>query len=425
MNPKIAAIGCALVLASPVRSQHQASLEDLKVVRHRTYAVDQFLEVRGGALYGFADGEDPVRYVENSLVFDGSAYLRTKNPITGQGRLDAYVGRDGFYGSIIDGDPKTAKNYTRFEVFGRQWASFIREGFYQGDDFIPVGMYDYRWWKARMLLAANVTEGLKGEMGVFYGQNAFDRNGQTSGSYTIPDDHAVYGFEVLGEENRLEVDPATRLPYKGYTFSGWITQEWNDSQQTFGIVGRESRLPKSLIRGGAHFEYYMPASDTTSWFITGDGMISPKDDRITIYDPWKTQGRWWIDGTFELRWLLGDHFSLQPGVRVQYLRLADEFGTSEENKFFWGGQVRTRWDPSESVAVVTEQCIHNESREPVELGQDTQPALAFAVPSQVLRAPGRSRPRIRAGRATPSGDMRPGSMGLASPSSARSTSHGR
>jgi len=357
---------------SALAAQHQVSLRDLTIVRNRTWAVEEFVEIRAGALYAFPDSKDDLNFAEDSTTLDGHLYYRGANFFSGKGRTDAYIGRDGWYVGVVEGDPKTAKNFWRFEFYGQNWMGYQREGFFDSDNFVPTGMYDKTRWDARIMAATSPAAGIKAEAGGFYGQRKFNRNEQTSPSYTIPENYNVYGFELIAEDNKVQVDQKTHLPFRGALFTAWLRAEWNDSSKLFGLPGNESTLPAQVIRGGLHTEIYSPASQTATWILTGDGGIATKDDRIWIYDPWKPEGRWYADAKAEIRWLWGDHFSVQPGLRVLYQRVDDEFQTSSDDKLFWGGSFRFRWDPSESVALVIDYSyLSSNERSPVKLNRDT------------------------------------------------------
>lgn len=373
MTRRIALLAVAVFLPmTGLLAQHQVSLRDLTLVRNRTWAVDEFLEIRAGGLYAFPDSEDQTTFAEKSTTLDGHVYFRGKNFLSGKGRTDAYIGRDGWYLGVVEGDPKTAKNFWRFEFYGQNWMAYQREGFFDGDNFVPTGMFDKTKWDARVMAATSPTAGMKAEAGAFYGQRKFNRNEQTSPAYVIPENYNVYGLEIIVEENKIQVDQKTRLPFRGALFSAFLRTEWNDSKERFGLPGNQSTLPSQIIRGGLHAEILSPASQTATWMITGDAAMGPKDDRIWIYDPWKPEGRWFVDGKFELRWLMGDYFSLQPGFRLLYQRIADEFQTSEDDKIFWGGSVRFRWDPSENIAFVLDYSyLSSNERAPVKINEDS------------------------------------------------------
>ncbi len=373
MRGKLSALTIAITLPlAGLAAQHQVSLKDLSLVRNRTWAVDEFLEIRAGGVYAFPDSENDATFAETSTTMDGHVYFRGKNFLSGKGRTDLYIGRDGWYAGVVEGDSKQAKNFWRFEAFGQNWMGFQREGFFDGDDFIPTAMFDKSKWDVRIMAATSPTAGMKAEAGAFYGQRKFNTNEQTSPAYVIPKNYKVYGFDLIVEENKIQVDQKTRLPFRGGLFSAWLRTEWNDSSEIFGAPGNESTLPKQVVRGGLHVELYSPASQSATWIITGDAAMAPKTDRIWIYDPWKPEGRWYIDGKAELRWLMGDHFSLRPGARILYQRISDEFQNSDEDKVFWGASLRFRWDPSENTAFVLDYSyLSSNERPPVKLNVDT------------------------------------------------------
>jgi len=344
---------------------------DLIRVRNRPFAKETFLEVRGGILGNLSSGKEEGRQLDDVYGLDGHVYYRKAQPFGRQGRMDLYVGRDGGYAGITQGDPSAGKGYSRVEVYGRQWGGFEREGFYQNDKFQTVGGYRIRDWRARLSFATNVAQGVRGEIGAFYGRNEFARHGRTAQAFKLPSDYKVYGLSLIAEDNKLEIDRRSLLPFRGSLLTVWIEREWNDSNDSFGITGRESSLPSSVIRGGGHLEWYFPYSNSGTWVLNVDAGMTAEDDRIHIYDASKPIGEWYVDSRLDYRILLSDLITLRPGTRVQWVRIADEFGTTTESKIFWGGQVELRFDFSESLAITAEYSyLTNESREPVNLGRD-------------------------------------------------------
>ena len=362
-----------LCLALPGIAQHSLpNYRDLTITRHRPWAMKEFLEFRAGLLGSLAEGEDIARFVEDSDGFDGHVFVRKNNVLSNSDRVDAYIGRDGFYASLINGDPVRQPGYTRFEFHGRQWGHFIREGFYQSDKFIPTGFYNAKDWRARILFATTIQEGFKGEFGPFIGNNEFSRNEQTDNNFVIPDDYTTYGVSLRLEENKLSTDPASYLPQKGFLLSLWMDREWNDSNVQFGSLGRRSSLPSVITRGGAHLEYYIPQTQTGTIIINADAAMSPDDDRIQIYDSSKPIGETFVDIRVDYRILLSDSWSFIPGIRGQWVSVADEFNTSTDSEIFWGVQAALRYDPSSSFAIVAEYSfLTNESREPISIANDS------------------------------------------------------
>jgi len=351
---------------------HKPTYQDLVLVRNRPWAKKTFLEVRGGLLGGLPSGVDKLRQAEDTFGFGGHVFYHQERAFGRQGALDAYAGRDGAYVGLTEGDPSQQRGYSRLELFGRQWGQFIREGFYRSGDFVPVGLYRNTDWRARLSFATQFAQSVRGEIGAFYGQNRFKTYSRTDPAFTIPDDYNVYGFHVILEDNKLQVDPVTYLTTQGYVLSVLVEREWNSSNRLFGIAGRQSALPSAVVRANAHLEWYFPYTNQSTWIITVDGSISPEDDRIRIYDASKPVGETYLDGRIDYRILLGDKLSVTPGVRAQWVRIRDEFGTTKTSEFFLGGQVEARFDMSESLAITLEYSyLSNESREPVSLSRDS------------------------------------------------------
>ena len=91
-----------------------------------------------------------------------------------------------------------------------------------------------------------------------------------------------------------------------------------DSERLFGITGNETELPKAVLRGGAHLEWWLPHSANGTFAVVLDGAMSPDDDRLFIYDAAKPVGQIWVDGRLDYRFLLSDLISVRPGVRAQF-----------------------------------------------------------------------------------------------------------
>lgn len=355
-------------------AQYRApSYKDLTIVRNRTWSKTDFLEFRAGAQAGFpAGGKSTARSAEDAMAFDGHVYWRKSQAFGRQGRFELYAGRDGAYVGLTEGDPRQSSGYSRIELFGRQWGQFVREGFYQSDDFVPVGQYKMKDWKARMSFATRFAETLRGEIGGFYGKNSFTRYKRTASSYRIPSNYSAYGVSALIEDNKIQLDPSSSLPSEGALLSVWVEREWNNSNDLFGITGRESALPSAVVRGGGHLEWYFPYTNSGTWVLEADAGVAPKDDRIWIYDASKPIGQIFVDARIGYRLMLTDTLSIIPGVRAQWIRLADEFNTKKETELFFGGQVEFRADFSESLALSLEYSyLSNESREPVLFHDDS------------------------------------------------------
>ncbi len=356
------------------------SFEDLIRVRNRRFAKDSFLEVSGGLLGNLGSGTDQTRLREDLYGLDGHVYYRQAQAFGRRGRLDAYVGRDGAYAGLTEGDPKTDKGYSRIELYGRFWGAFEREGFYDGNDFVTTGSYRRRDWRARLSFATTVARGLRGEVGAFYGRNDFDAYSRTPANFKVPGSYKVYGFSLVAEDNKIEIDPQTLLPFRGSLLTLWAEREWNDSSDTFGPLGNRTSLPSTVIRGGGHLEWYFPYSNTGTWILTADGGLTASDDRIRIYDAGKPIGRLYADLRIDYRILLSDLITLRPGGRLQWIRIDDEFGTTTQSKIFWGVQAELRFDFSESLALrIDYSFLTNESREPVNLGRDVIGGHRFFV----------------------------------------------
>lgn len=352
--------------------EHKPTYNDLTVVRNRRWAKTDFFEVRAGLMGIMPSGEDATRFAEKDYNLQGQAYYRSSKPFGREGRLEVYAGRDGAYASLVDGNPDAPnKGYSRIEIHGRPWGAFQREGFYDGDNFQAVGFYRMKDWRVKASFATNFAKGLKGEAGAFYGHNSFSRSSQTAPGFTIPPGFKVYGFNAHIEDNGIQIDQQSHLPQKGALFSIWIEREWNDNNDAFGTLGNETSLPAAVMRGGGHMEYYAPYTTNGTWVLSADAAMAAEDDRIFINDAGKPIGKMWVDGRIDYRLLLGDHLTLTPGFRAQWVKVAGQFGTGTDTKFFFGGQVELRYDFAESFALTAEYSyLSNESRSPISFTKD-------------------------------------------------------
>ncbi|PIE25617.1 MAG: hypothetical protein CSA62_00775 [Planctomycetota bacterium] len=362
----------ASFLSAPALTQgHKPNFYDLTTVRNRTWAKDTWAEVRVGGLMNLPESENKARFTTEETLPFGSVYYRQRSAFGQESRLDGYVGVDGIYGSITEGDPAKDARYSRIEFEAKQWASYHREGFYDGDDFVPTAIYERNYWKGRLSFAMQFTESIKGEAGPFFGQNRFDRNKQTPSGYKLPDGHNAYGFHFRAEDNTLQYDPRTLLPMAGYIATIWGEREWNDSSGDLGFGGRLRELPKSLWRAGAHLELYVPYTHTGAFIFQADGGWCAEDDYLYMHDAGKPIGEIWVDLRLDYRQLFGSFLSVTPGIRGQWVRLHDEFFGKSKNKFFFGFQLEARVDFSESWGISAEYSyLQNASREAFSVDED-------------------------------------------------------
>jgi hypothetical protein len=296
-------------------------------------------------------GDNPAIRREDEAGIVGSVYYRQRNAIGRENRLDVYAGIDGIYASITEGDPQKDANYTRLEVEARQWASYYREGYYDGDDFTPTAVFDHTFWKARLSYSTQLSETIRGEAGPFFGQHSFDRSSRTPAAYQLPDDHNVYGVHVRVEDSTLQYDKRTLLPQAGYLASAWFEREWNDSSADIGFAGNRQSMPEAVWRGGGHLEYYVPYTNTGAFVLEADGAWFADNDYVQIHSTDKPVGEIWVDVRLDYRQLLGDYLTIKPGIRGQWIRLHDQLFQSSDDEFFYGAQLEVRLDLGESFSI--------------------------------------------------------------------------
>lgn len=358
------------LLTAAVQAQ---SYRDLTIVRDRPSPFTSVLQLRAGALASFTENEIPANGAEDEIGWDGHVYYHQDQFGGRPAVLDVYAGRDGAYASVLEGDLFGQETQSRLEVSTRYFP-FYREGFYNGDNFIPTGRYEGTDYTVALSLASQVAEGVRVEAGAFYRRMSFDTNSDTApGQYTIPDDHNAYGGRLFLEQSTLVLDRVTGRPEQGFILTIGVEREQNDSSATFGRLNQfERRLPSGLWRGFGHLEWYFRQNAGLIWLVEVDGSVSDKEDSIYNYDAQKPLGHTWIDGKLGLRVELGDSFWVTPNVRGQWIRILNQTASSTDEEFFFGGGIDLGLDLGDSFSIVGEYSyLENPSREPVSISGDT------------------------------------------------------
>ncbi len=331
--------------------------------------------IRAGYTFSFPSGEDKDREKRGDSFPDLSFYYITDKMFGKPANFTFYGGREGFYTSMGQPAFNLRGVRTRMEFWYRPW-TFYREGFYDGDEFVPTLQYKGKEFRGRLgvLFPATARGNTFAEVAAYGGKNFFSRDSQTrdpSTLYTIPDNFKVAGVRVSLETGKIQYDRYTGLPKGGALLTVWGEREVNDSDADFGTPGWESSLPSKIWRAGGRLSYYYPADKDQVVEFHALGRYFDKEDRILTYDASKPIGNRFGQATLGYRWHLSGSMYVLPFLSAQYIRLADEFDQSQKEKFFFGGGLSFRWSLGKKVNLYMDYSyLSNESREPVGIRKD-------------------------------------------------------
>lgn len=363
----IAAVGCAVGFATGVRGQ---TFEDLSTFRNLVLPYTELFQIEGGVLGALATDEDPAAGLADEIAWDARLLYHNESFGSEASTLDAYAGRDGLLASIRDGRI-VGETSTRLQLSARLW-QFWREGFYRGDNFVPVGRYEGRDYEAYLGFGREATQGLFVEFGPYYRKNEFERNETTAANYVIPDDYDAYGARIHLEQNTVQHDRRSGQPRAGYIFTVVGEREWNDSDRAIGVSsGFLTELPSAVWRARARVEWYIPQGAASAWEIFASGALTDEKDRVVNYEAQHPPGNLWVDAQLRLRLPLGDSFVVTPFAHGQFTRILQEDGTSSDKEFFFGGGLETWVHMSEAVSLrAWYSFLDNESRPSVSITED-------------------------------------------------------
>jgi hypothetical protein len=365
----------AAAAAAPLGAQ---TFDDLTWFRNQEMPYTQVLQFKGGLAGAMASGSDPAAGLDDVSAFNGSAWYHDENFGTKQGTLDAYAGLDGLYGGIRDGRLLGGQTVSRLELKVRPF-QFWREGFYRGNQFVPVGRYQGRDYEAYLGFGKEAAQQLFVEAGPYYRRNQFSRTGETPVNYIVPNDYNAYGARLFVEQRTVQTDRRSGLPVGGFDFVLIGEREWNDSNGAFGVnSGFTTELPDSVWRARSRFELYVPQSSDTTWEVFGSAQLLDEKDRVIEYEAQHPQGNFWVDATARLRILFSESLSISPFVQGQYTRILHEDGSGSDKKFFWGGGAEMWLHFSETVSMnAWYSYLDNESRPPVSIVNDVHGQSMF------------------------------------------------
>ncbi len=360
----------ALLLAaagSPLLAQ---SFTDFTESRNRSAPFASVLQLEAGAIACFTDETDRTVGLEDDLSWDARAWYRDDQFSSRRGTLEAYGGRDGFFGSFTDGKLVGDDTLTRFELRARPWM-FYRDGFYRDDQLVPNGFFDGEDYEGYIGFGREAQAGFYIELGPFYRKLDFARSRLTPGTFTIPDDFNAYGGRLYLEQSTVQLDRRRGLPREGYLFTLVGEREWNDSDGAYGSAGFATELPSAVWRARARLDWYIPASDTVTWEVFAQGGWHDEKDRLQSSEGQRPLGNLWGDAQLRLRIAAGQSVSLAPFFAVQYSRLLDEDGFSSNKDFFFGGGVEGYLHFSQQLSLhAFWSWIDNENRPSIRIDDD-------------------------------------------------------
>ena len=347
------------------------SYRTLTVTRNRPQPFSNVIQLEGSAAFGFAEERDgaPVS-VEDEETIDGSLWYHSERFTRNTASIDVYAGRDGAILSVVDKEPPFGTGQ-RLELFG-QYVPFYREGFYEGENFVPTGQFEGTNWGMYLGVGDSPQEGVYFEAGPYFRVFEFDRNERTLPTYTIPDNFFSYGGRLYLEQSTLQLDPESAKPNAGYLLSVMIEREENTSNRTFGVDAVfASSLPSSLWRARAHFESYLPTGIGVVE-LHATGRLTDEDDRVTNYDVQEAGvGQFFIDTEIRLRIELGP-FEITPLGKYRHQQVAREFGVGESLENQFGGGLYIAYKYGDLLEIFADYSYFEDAnRVPISWEQDT------------------------------------------------------
>jgi len=358
-------VGCGLLVA-PVMAQ---SLEDTDI-RNPVLPYRSLFEVEAGMIGTLASEQVPSIGLEDDLSWDGHIYYRDENFGERQGTLAGYAGRDGLYVGLFDGQLVGDQTVSRLEIRVRPW-QFYRDGYYNGDVFVPNGLYDGSDYEGYLGFGREASPGLFVEVGSYYRQSDFSRSDLTAPAFVIPNDFASYGARIYLEQNTMQLDRRRGTPRDGGVATVIAEQEWNDSAGAFGAPGFTSDLPSQVWRVRGRFDWYTPATDNSIWEVFIKGAWSDKKDRVQNFEAQRPLGHQWADAALRLRIHVGESWIVTPFAHGQWLNIVGAGGSSPSDELFFGGGLESYFHINSSISMhAWYSYLDNESRPSIEIDRD-------------------------------------------------------
>jgi hypothetical protein len=369
MKSRWRAVPVVVLAASPVlRAQ---TYEDLTFVRNRTQPYASLLQFKAGMIGAVAKEEDPATGLEDGLGLDGHVFYHSESVGGRAGQLDLYGGRDGLLASLRDGKVVGNETTSRLDLGARLW-SFYRDGSYQDDAFVPVGLYEGRDFNAYLGFGREVTQGLFLEFGPFYKRNTFSRNERTSPQYSVPDDYDAYGGRLYIEQNTVQLDRRSGLARDGFLLTVGGEREWNGSDSVIGPDSFRVELPSAVWRAKGKLEWYIAQTDSSAWEVFADASLTDEQDRVYNAESWHPHGNLWVDAQLRFRLSLGESVIVTPFAQGQYVKIQDVDLSGSEKKTFFGGGVEAWLHMSDTISLQAwYSYLDNESRPSITIDEDT------------------------------------------------------
>jgi len=369
-TPRISRTLIALALGGPAAAQ---SFADLTEVRNPTNPYSSLFEIEAGVIGARAVEEDAAVGLQDDISWDGHIFYRDDSFSARRGTIEAYAGRDGLYGGFYDGKLVGDDTVTRLELRARPW-QFYRDGSYNGDKFVPNGLYEGRDYEAYLGFGREASQGLYVELGPYYRKNDFDRGDLTPSPslFAIPPDYSAYGGRLFLEQSTLQMDRRRAMARDGYVLTLIGEREWNDSTGAFGANGFTTELPSAVWRMRGRLEWYVPSSDSTIWEIFARGGWNDEKDRVVNAEAQRPLGSQWADVFLRLRIHLGNSWTVTPFAEGQYSRVPEAGGSGSDKKVFFGGGVESYFHVSEAISLHGwYSFIDNESRPSILVDEDS------------------------------------------------------
>jgi len=370
MNRNLPLISLAVLFGASVTAQ---SFQDLVDTRNGVHPYASILQFEVGAIGTLADGSGHSAGLEDEISWDSRIYYRDEAFGSRRGTFEAYAGRDGIFAGFTDGSMIGDDTLTRFEFHARPWM-FYRDGFYAGDELSQNGLFEGSDYEGYIGFGRPSPDGLYVEFGSYYRTLDFKSSDLTPAAYTLPEDYTAYGTRMYLEHRAVQMDRRRGMPQQGFVMTVIGEREWNDSDGEIGrVVGVRTRLPSAVWRARGRLEWYIPASDATTWEVFVTGGMQDKKDRLQNSEGQRPLGSEWADGSLRMRMHLGESFVVTPFASFQYSKTAVPLGGGSSKDYFFGGGVEAFLHLGQSMSIHGwYSYLDNENRPSISIANDVR-----------------------------------------------------